>query len=89
MDTLIEMKNIYKFFGGLCALNNVSLKIDKGEVNSQMLSDAINKHNVPSKNLHSFEEIVHHLKSVAKPGDTVITMGAGDVYKIGEMFLEK
>jgi simple sugar transport system ATP-binding protein len=32
METLIEMKNIYKFFGGLCALNNVSLKIDKGTV---------------------------------------------------------
>ena len=32
MTPLIEMKNIYKFFGGLCAVNNVSLTIDKGEV---------------------------------------------------------
>lgn len=32
MQTLIEMRNIYKFFGGLCATNNVSLTIGKGEV---------------------------------------------------------
>lgn len=32
MPSLIEMKNIYKFFGGLCATSNISLKIGKGEV---------------------------------------------------------
>lgn len=32
MTPLVEMRNIYKFFGGLCAVNNVSLTIDKGEV---------------------------------------------------------
>jgi len=32
MQPFIELKNVYKFFGGLCATNNVSLKIDKGEV---------------------------------------------------------
>ena len=32
METLVEMKNIYKLFGGLCATNNVSLTIGKGEV---------------------------------------------------------
>ena len=25
----------------------------------------------------------------AQPGDMVITMGAGDIYKVGEMLLEK
>ena len=55
-----------------------------------MLSDAINKYNPDlSQNLHSFEEIVAYFKNTAKPGDTIITMGAGDVYQIGEMFLEK
>ena len=32
MDTLVEMRNIYKFFGGLCAVNNVSLSVARGEV---------------------------------------------------------
>jgi simple sugar transport system ATP-binding protein len=32
MSELVAMKNIYKVFGGLCANNNVSLNINKGEV---------------------------------------------------------
>jgi len=32
MDHLIELRHIYKFFGGLCALQDVSLTVDKGEV---------------------------------------------------------
>ncbi|MEI6157614.1 MAG: ATP-binding cassette domain-containing protein, partial [Atribacterota bacterium] len=32
MGTLVEMKGIYKLFGGLCAINNVDLTIGKGEV---------------------------------------------------------
>jgi len=29
---LVELRNVYKFFGGLCAVNNVSLAIGRGEV---------------------------------------------------------
>ena len=36
---------------------------------------------------HTFEEIAADVKKNAKAGDIVITMGAGDVYKIGEMLL--
>jgi UDP-N-acetylmuramate--alanine ligase len=32
----------------------------------------------------SFEEIENRLIELAKPGDLILTMGAGDVYKIGE-----
>jgi simple sugar transport system ATP-binding protein len=32
MEKLLEMKHIYKFFGGLCAVNDVNLDLDKGEV---------------------------------------------------------
>jgi ABC-type sugar transport system ATPase subunit len=32
MTPLIELRHIYKFFGGLCATNDVSLAIGKGEV---------------------------------------------------------
>lgn len=40
-------------------------------------------------NLHSFREIADHLKREANPGDTIITVGAGDVFRIGELLLEK
>lgn len=35
-----------------------------------------------------FEDIVSYLKKVAKDGDIVMTMGAGDVYKVGELLLK-
>lgn len=39
--------------------------------------------------LPSFEAIEDFLRSVAAPGALIITMGAGDVYKIGENLLKK
>lgn len=38
--------------------------------------------------IDSFKKCVEYLKQNAKQGDLIITMGAGDVYKIGDMFLE-
>jgi UDP-N-acetylmuramate--alanine ligase len=61
---------------------------DTGVVSSTMLGDRIREKNVNCINLHSFDEIVHHLKSNLKDGDLLLTMGAGDVYKIGEMYLK-
>ena len=37
--------------------------------------------------LSGFNEIVDHLCAIKKPGDVVITLGAGNVWKIGEQFL--
>jgi len=37
--------------------------------------------------LSSFDEIVTHLQTIARPGDVIITMGAGDIWKVGERFL--
>jgi UDP-N-acetylmuramate--alanine ligase len=38
---------------------------------------------------NSHGEILELLLKVVKPGDRVITLGAGDVYRIGEELLEK
>lgn len=37
--------------------------------------------------ISSFEDIVDHLESFAEPGDFIITLGAGNVWKVGEAFL--
>ncbi len=37
--------------------------------------------------LSGFKEIVDHLCAIVKPGDVVMTLGAGDVWKIGEELL--
>ena len=46
----------------------------------------------PSKDVYYFEdfdEIANFVYNNAEEGDLVITMGAGDIYKAGEMILEK
>ena len=35
------------------------------------------------------EQILNHLKQVAQPGDLVLTLGAGDIYRIGEAFVKE
>ena len=36
-----------------------------------------------------FEDIANFVYNNAEEGDLVLTMGAGDIYKVGEMILEK
>ena len=39
--------------------------------------------------MSSFEEIANYVKKNAEEGDLVITMGAGDIYKVGDLIMEK
>ncbi len=61
---------------------------DTGVVSSSMLADKIDKTKLKCCNLHSFKEIVSYLNENAKSGDLVLTVGAGDVFKIGDMYLK-
>ena len=61
---------------------------DTGIVSSDMLGDKIREKGLSCRNFHDFENIVKYLKASVKPGDLLLTMGAGDVYKIGEMYLK-
>lgn len=38
--------------------------------------------------LHSFEEIVKYLNSIARAGDLILTMGAGDINRVGQMLTQ-
>lgn len=57
-------------------------------ISSEMLGDAIRELDKHCVNFHSFEEIVEYLKANLTEGDLLLTVGAGDVYKIGDMFLK-
>jgi UDP-N-acetylmuramate--alanine ligase len=61
---------------------------DTGIVSSSMLNDAVAANGVDSIYISSFEEVIRFLEQNLERGDMVITMGAGDVYKIGEMLLK-
>ncbi len=38
--------------------------------------------------LATAEEVVDHLRSTVRPGDLVITLGAGNVWQVGESLIE-
>ncbi len=63
---------------------------DVYDISSYKLMNAMKaKH--PDREIYyvqDFEDIVSYIKKKAQPGDMVMTMGAGDVYKVGEMLLK-
>ncbi len=60
-------------------------------ISSYKLMNAIKKKHpeLPVYYVKDFEDIVSYINKVAGKDDIVMTMGAGDVYKIGEMLLHK
>jgi len=58
-------------------------------VSSLLLSEAVKKRNTESYYFKNFEEIADFLRKNCQEGDLLITMGAGDVYKIGDMLLKE
>ncbi|GAA0745317.1 UDP-N-acetylmuramate--L-alanine ligase [Clostridium oceanicum] len=60
---------------------------DTGEISSDMLGDSLREKGIKCTNFHNFEDIVNYLKKNASKGDLILTVGAGDVFKIGEMYL--
>ena len=60
-------------------------------ISSEKLAEAIVEKypNKQVKYFNSFEHIASAVRDMAQEGDIIITMGAGDVYKIGGILLEK
>jgi UDP-N-acetylmuramate--alanine ligase len=81
-----------KSFGNadICVLADIypAREVDHGEISSNDLAMATKDHHRDVRYLGSFENIFEHLKQNVLPGDLVITMGAGDVWKIGEKLIK-
>ncbi|MGL5245001.1 MAG: UDP-N-acetylmuramate--L-alanine ligase [Sarcina sp.] len=61
---------------------------DTGEINSNQLGDAIRKSGVKCINVHSHDEALDYILKHIDRGDLLLTVGAGDVVKVGEEFLK-
>ncbi len=61
---------------------------DNGEIHSSRLAEMISQNGKKAIYMPDFQSIVEYLKANASSGDMIITMGAGDIYKVGEMFLK-
>ena len=53
-------------------------------ISNEVLAERIRAEGKAARALNSFEEIEAYLKDTARAGDIIITMGAGDIYKVGE-----
>ena len=60
------------------------------EKNTIGISSADLADRIPGANFYaSFEDLENALRSLAQPGDIILTVGAGDVYRIGERLVEE
>ena len=60
------------------------------EKNTIGISSADLAERIPGANFYaSFEDLENALRSLAQPGDIILTVGAGDVYRIGERLVEE
>lgn len=57
-------------------------------INSEMLKNEIEKNGKKVENLNNFKEIENYIKKNSKKDDVIITIGAGDIYKVGENILK-
>ena len=59
-------------------------------VTSQNLCEEIKAHG-HKEVIHAdgFKDALSHLRQILKPGDVLLTLGAGDVYRVGEDILRK
>ena len=59
---------------------------DDGSVHASQIVDASSHPAI--RHIPGLEEAAHHLAQAVGPGDVVITLGAGDGYRVGEWLLE-
>lgn len=62
---------------------------DNGKIHARDLVERLQKRGRAARYVSGFDEIVDILRGTLQEGDMVITMGAGNVYKIGEQIIEQ
>ena len=60
---------------------------ERHAVTSADLVDRLRQKGVQAMHLYPFDAIVEQLELIAKPGDLLVTMGAGDVWKVARGFI--
>ncbi len=61
---------------------------DNGEIHSKDLVNLLKERKVDAMHFETFEEIKDYISENVKVGDLVLTMGAGDIYTVGETLVE-
>lgn len=64
-------------------------QIEKQKISAADLVDVLRARGVQAIHMHPFEAIVEQLDNLTRPGDLLVVMGAGPVYKVGHAYLAK
>ncbi len=62
-------------------------EIEKHRVSAADLVDRLRERGITAMHLYPFEAIVEQLEVMCRPGDLLVIMGAGPVWKVGRSFL--
>lgn len=61
----------------------------RSEVNAAILAQRIQSQGTDAIHLDTFETVCDHLEENSGPGDLVVTMGAGDVWKVADEYIQR
>jgi UDP-N-acetylmuramate--alanine ligase len=61
---------------------------EKKEINAQILVERMRVNGTEAVFIDSFERICDYLKKKVSPGDLVVTMGAGDIWKVADEYIQ-
>lgn len=94
--TYTRTKDLFaEFTEALCLADKIYLldiyaarEKDPGDIHSRDIANALAEKGKDAEYSDSFEDCARILKKELKPGDIFITIGAGPVYKVGEMILK-
>ena len=64
-------------------------EIDDGSIHATQVAEGIAAHGKDARYVGDFDTIVAYLEENCRAGDLLLTIGAGNVFKIGEKFLEQ
>lgn len=71
----------------LMDIYSASREEDLGDIHSKDIAERIEAIGTPCHYFETLDEITYHILTHCVPGDLLITMGAGDVYLLGESLL--
>lgn len=63
-------------------------EVTKKEINSQILVEKMQANGTKAIFIDSFEAIGDYLKTEVRAGDLVVTMGAGDIWKVADGYIQ-
>jgi UDP-N-acetylmuramate--alanine ligase len=64
-------------------------EVEKTKVSAADLVDRLRQRGVAAMHLYPFEAIVEQLEAICRPGDLLVIMGAGPVWKVAKEYLQR